>query len=197
MNSKLLRVCAAIVLISGAGDVVSMDSGSEKSITFNEHPQSEGTSGSFGLDLGSKDFQVEGVLYGKIDVDFNGEKQKIELFTPFGELTQQKDRTITFTPSVNANYKITFEGSNGLYLDTENFTWVITDEKNRSKKVNVHLYLTNPSAAPGVDPDEITDTTWEGYLSSGEYSILFEPEKNKSIIGKFSGSLKIQFSANE
>lgn len=193
MNSKLLKVCAMVMLIVGAGDVMSMDM-----VETPSNSTSEGESQELGSNVMSKTSQlkVSGLIEARLGVTgFDGTKGDINLLEKDGKTpTPEENRRFDFSVDTNGiNPKIKLEGVDGFEFETGQ-GWFITSQEGTAK-LQVDIALKK------LEGSNYEDKCWEGSASiytiqhgekNASWRLVFDPvvlpEQER---GKYIGSVKV------
>ena len=195
MNSKLLKVCAMVMLIVGAGDVMSMDTAmiqkpkSSASEKVDQKPESYVMSESSQLN-------VSGLIEARLGVTgFDGTKGDINLLEKDGKTpTPEENRRFDFSVDTNGiNPKIKLEGVDGFEFETGQ-GWFITSQEGTAK-LQVDIALKK------LEGSNYEDKCWEGSASiytiqhgekNASWRLVFDPvvlpEQER---GKYIGSVKV------
>ncbi len=195
MNSKLLKICAAILMIAGAGNVVGMDKG----LTSNNHDV--GKKEQSIPEEKSSELQVEGIVKAVLEVKFGEESKIIKLIEDDGKtMTDDKDRQFDFSVDTNcANPKIKLEPVKQFEFE-DGKGWSLTDGTGKYKlKVNIALQHNNGK--------EFDDIAWDQSGSSHSikkedrrgntaWRLFFEPYLDKAQEpGIYAGAVKVVIDA--
>lgn len=193
MNSKLLKVCAMVMLIVGAGDVMSMDM-----VETPRNSTSEGESQELGSNVMSKTSQlkVSGLIEARLGVEgFDGTKGDINLLEKDGKTpTPEENRRFDFSVDTNGiNPKIKLEGVDGFEFETGQ-GWFITSQEGTSK-LQVDIALKK------LEGSNYEDKCWEGSASiytiqhgekNASWRLVFDPVVSpEQERGRYIGSVKV------
>lgn len=193
MNSKLLKVCAMVMLIVGAGDVMSMDM-----VETPSNSTSEGESQELGSNVMSKTSQlkVSGLIEARLGVTgFDGTKGDINLLEKDGKTpTPEENRRFDFSVDTNGiNPKIKLEGVDGFEFETGQ-GWFITSQEGTAK-LQVDIALKK------LEGSNYEDKCWEGSASiytiqhgekNASWRLVFDPVVSpEQERGKYIGSVKV------
>ena len=184
MNSKLLKVCAAVMLIAGVGNA-----GAE--------PCMKG-SNEISMDVSAK-------VVAQVAIMCDGEKKTLKLFDEKGEKAGKEDRTFKFTvKNVAASSKIVVKPGRNTSYDEGNASWIIynskasnDDQKKQDRnRVKFSLDLTGADGKVRDDFDG-KSYTFKKEDTSGSWVIEANPSplRGETEDGEYKGSLIVQVSA--
>ena len=184
MGGKLLKVCAAVMLIAGAGSV-------------GADPCMKG-SNEVSMDVSAR-------VIAQVAIMCDGEKKTLKLFDEKGEEAAKEDRTFKFTvKNVAASSKIVVKPGRNTSYDKRNGKWIIYNNKASGEdqkkleenRVSFRLHLT------GTDGKERDKFDGESYKfvegdDNGIWVMEARPYSltDKTEAGKYEGSLIVQVSA--
>lgn len=191
MNIKLLKVCAAIMLIVGAGDVVCQgDEGGSSSV---ETPQNEWSGWGDNVSV-----SVTGKIEAIVKVRCGNKEKKLVFFQSNGQKTSESERTFPFqVRCIASNCKVDFKPAGNLRFDGGK--WTITN-----KDGDGVLPLKVKLKKAGKESEELKantcDMTPEDGVEIGDeetWSIIFDVDNlsAKSPKGEFEGALTLEVSA--
>ena len=189
MNSKLLKVCAAFVLIANAGSAMDV---TKDDAWFK--PSANDVKSSCG------DVSLRGDVLGKLTVNWNGNEKELRMYTPLGKITAENERTISFAPNSNGKFELSVELDKNMKFDedgkirmprvTDNNVVISTDT------IGIVTQLTGP----GVTTYVTGESTKFDCTSIGEFKILFIPDELESGVtkkGQYKGTITIELTAVE
>lgn len=199
MNSKLLKVCSAVMLIAGAGNVWSVggDGGT--------HSQTNGGSSS-PAEIGGATVGVSCKIKASVNVGFKGDNKEVELFDEDGSKKSTEERTYTFSiEKVATNLKLLFLPQSSMDFDSsgaDGYMWKIKNEKS-DDELSVKLTLISPLGKESVVMDtsrtfeEEYDHTADADEGNCKWKLRFDPQILTSKIkdGSYKGSLFIKVEA--
>ncbi len=186
MNSKLLKVCAAVMLIVGAGSVWSESTGGESK-----------TRGTF--QSASNSVQLAAKVQAVMSVEWGDSTKKFNLYKDSGNVEDVDSRTFSFsTERVGVGYKLKFTGVDGLELvpgAEDNMAWTMKCT-NSDSTIRLGLMLKGDGA------DKCAITSGEREFEAADegikkWEIVFQPQEQDSNteIGTYEGRLKIEILA--
>jgi len=196
MSSKLLKVCAAAMLIANEGSAT-VEEESKTVVNWASEQKSDEQAWIKPIKQGS--FKISGKIEAKMDVDIDERQDAINLFKPTGQKTDESERKIWFEPKSNGEFVLGLSGDGGLVLDGKQ--WKITRQNDRkelihSDTIDIDLKLYDPGQVLYATlAESFTDLTVN---QTGKWWIVFEPhdlEEGHTIMGNYVGKLKVTISA--
>ena len=139
MNSKLLKVCAAVMLIAGAGDVMSMDVTGNSEIALSEGWNQETGSGVISK---TSQLKVSGLIEARLGVEgIDGTKVDINLLEKDGKTpTPEENRRFDFSVDTNGvNPKIKLEGIDGFEFVAGKGYYITSSDRTSKLQIDVIL----------------------------------------------------------
>lgn len=209
MSGKLLKVCAAVMLITGAGDVVCQGTGDvmELESAPNQPPKKRRIDVTGWNDWeGWKDSvstNVQGEIQAVVKVRSGESEKELKLFEVDGTETSEEDRTFKFEVLVlGTGGTVTVVGGNGMVYDRDG-VWKIFPQgyravnQNEETFINVQLAMYNASDNR-VELDSGNRARIAGGRSSETWKIVLEPlPVDVSSFGKkYVGSLNVVVASN-
>ncbi|MBO7454070.1 MAG: hypothetical protein J6T91_01640 [Alphaproteobacteria bacterium] len=199
MNIKLLKVCAAIMLIVGAGDVVCQGTNSME-VDGNASKKRKIEIDGWGDSVSAN---VSGQVQAVVKVRSGGKEKELKLFDVDGTESKEEDRTFDFeilVMGVGAAIKV--EGGNGMQ-SVQNGIWNVFPEgygtagQNEKSSIQVQLVMYNASGER-VELDNENSAKITGSNFKESWKIVLEPlpVKEDSVGKKYVGSLNVVVSAN-
>lgn len=171
MNIKLLKVCAAIMLIVGAGDVVCQATG-EKRFT-----------------PAVAEAKIEAKVKALVLVDFDGDKKMLSLVKENGEEETDADKTeFCFNvKSVAAGYGLLFMATGNLKEDNGGF-WL---QDNKGQKLPISIDLRDGEG--DLIPFKLNQNIpFEEDYKAGQWKLKVSTElDNNTFVGDYTGGIKI------
>lgn len=209
MSGRLLKVCAAVVLIAGAGDVMCQGTGDvmELESAPNQSPKKRKIEVTGWNDWkgwrDSVSANVQGEIHAIVKVRSGENEKELKLFEVDGTETSEEDRTFKFEVLVlGTGGTVTVVGGSGMAYDNEG-VWRIFPQgygaANQSEEsfINVQLSMYNASGNR-VELDSRNSARVSGGNLSETWKIVLEPlpVSMNSFGKKYVGSLNVVVSAN-
>lgn len=184
MNSKLLKVCAAVMLIAGAGNVVG-------------DPCLKGANEVY-MDVSAR-------VIAQVAIECGDEKKTLKLFDEKGEKARKEDRQFKFkVKNIATSSKIEVKSGKNTDYDEESGSWIIYNskavdgpqKKQDNNKIEFSLHLVGADGKERTGFDGKSYTFKEGDIE-GDWSIEAQPSPLQETTedGDYLGSLVIQVSA--
>lgn len=203
MNSKLLKVCAAVMLIAGMGDVVCQGTNSME-VDGNASKKRKIAEMKGWKD--SVSANVSGQIQAVVKVKTGDIAKELKLFDVDGTESEEKDRTFSFEIlAVGVGATIKVKGENGMECLAEDGVgvWRVFSDKygtagqNEVSFIKVQLNMYNESNER-VNLDENNSASINGGDFKETWKIVLEPLpfSEDSVGKKYVGSLNVEVSAN-
>ncbi len=178
MNSKLLKVCAAVMLIAGVGDV---EGDPTQSVNSNSSKKRRA------VNYSTTTAEVKAEVKVLVDVEFEGTKQERDLISKEGKAIKGEFKFKV--NHISAGYGLKFEPTGGLEVD-ENGNVSLKDNDN--DKLDVGLTLTDGGGSP-VNFSFSDPLRFNPKLHKmGEWTLSFVPKLSDNIYETvYSGGVKI------
>lgn len=192
MNGKLLKVCAAVTLIVGIGDVVCQGP------STNGNTSSVGTQQSKWSDWGNNvSVNVTGKINAVVNVRCGNKEKSLVFFRDNGEKTSESERTFPFqVRCIASTCKVNFKTTGNLKFEGKQ--WSITNDN--GGVLPVYVKLKSPAGESTDLNEETYNMTPNEEVKVGDeetWEILFDVDdlSSKSPKGEFEGGLTIEVSA--
>ena len=176
MSGKLLKICAAVMLIASAGDVV--------------YGEPKATEGGRRFTSTSAEAKIEAKVKALVLVDFGGDSKMLSLVKENGEEETDADKTeFCFNvKSVAVGYGLLFEAIGNLKGDNNGAFW-LHDDEGQKLPILIDLRDGEDSSIPFKVNQNIPFS--ENY-KAGQWKLKVSTElKSDTLVGDYTGGIKI------